>query len=159
MQRHERMGGKSRTTSPAQGAEQAQVPPIPKDLNCVDCSIRLVRQALEWGTDYMFYSCADVDIADKVRNDCSGHGRNQVGRCRCDKSYWGDRCQYKDECVKDGDCGRHGLCVETGATGGDQRIQCYCQLGWFGENCRKRRERRQRRPWNWAGQALPKLGS
>ena len=35
---------------------------IPSDLECKDCTIRLVRQALEWGDKYYFQSCADVDI-------------------------------------------------------------------------------------------------
>ena len=38
---------------------------IAPDLSCQDCTIRLVRQALEWG-DYRFHSCADVDIVDLV---------------------------------------------------------------------------------------------
>lgn len=35
---------------------------LPKDLECRDCTIRLIRQASEWGKNYMFWSCADVDI-------------------------------------------------------------------------------------------------
>ncbi len=35
---------------------------LPKDLECRDCTIRLIRQATEWGKSYMFWSCADVDI-------------------------------------------------------------------------------------------------
>ena len=38
---------------------------IAPDLSCRDCTIRLVRQALEW-TNYRFHSCADVDIVDVV---------------------------------------------------------------------------------------------
>jgi len=37
------------------------------DMECMNCSIRLVRQAAEWGTTcnngaYDFYTCADVNI-------------------------------------------------------------------------------------------------
>ena len=35
---------------------------LPADLECLDCSIRLVRQASEWGKRYQFWSCADVNI-------------------------------------------------------------------------------------------------
>lgn len=35
---------------------------LPKNLECRDCTIRLIRQASEWGKSYMFWSCADVDI-------------------------------------------------------------------------------------------------
>lgn len=35
---------------------------LPSDLTCSDCIIRLERQALEWGENYRFRSCADVDI-------------------------------------------------------------------------------------------------
>ena len=38
---------------------------IAPDLSCRDCTIRLVRQALEWN-NYRFHSCADVDIVDVV---------------------------------------------------------------------------------------------
>ena len=34
------------------------------------------------------------------RNTCSGHGRAYSGRCRCDRLYYGDYCQYQDECIK-----------------------------------------------------------
>ena len=47
---------------------------IPRDLECKDCTVRLVRQALEWGKRYLFWSCGDVDIipARKYAEDCSG---------------------------------------------------------------------------------------
>ena len=47
---------------------------IPRDLECKDCTIRLVRQALEWGKRYLFWSCGDVDIipAREYAEDCSG---------------------------------------------------------------------------------------
>ena len=36
--------------------------PIGGTTVCQGCTIRLVRQALEWGGSYRFQSCADVDI-------------------------------------------------------------------------------------------------
>ena len=47
---------------------------IPRDLECKDCTVRLVRQALEWGKRYLFWSCGDVDIipAREYAEDCSG---------------------------------------------------------------------------------------
>jgi len=36
---------------------------LPAELtSCTNCSIRLVRQAREWGQRYVFWSCADVNI-------------------------------------------------------------------------------------------------
>jgi len=35
---------------------------LPGDFVCEDCTIRLLREALEWGNSYRFWSCADVDI-------------------------------------------------------------------------------------------------
>ena len=35
---------------------------LPKDFECRDCTMRLIRQASEWGGNYRFWSCADVDI-------------------------------------------------------------------------------------------------
>jgi hypothetical protein len=34
------------------------------------------------------------------RTTCSGHGRAFSGRCRCDRLYYGEFCQYQDECIK-----------------------------------------------------------
>ena len=111
---------------------------LPSDFECVDCTIRLVRQALEWSSRYLFWSCADVDIVPggQYRETCSGHGRALAGRCRCDRTYYGDRCQYKDECVEDKDCGRRGHCVDVKATTAPRR-QCFCEVGFFGEGCAK----------------------
>ena len=35
---------------------------LPINFTCNSCSIRLLRQALEWGPFYLFWSCADVTI-------------------------------------------------------------------------------------------------
>ena len=44
---------------------QEQTVTLPEGVECLDCSIRLVRQANEWGGRYNFWSCADVDIVGK----------------------------------------------------------------------------------------------
>lgn len=41
---------------------------LPKNFECRDCTIRLIRQASEWGKNYMFWSCADVDIIPREFN-------------------------------------------------------------------------------------------
>jgi len=112
---------------------------LPADLECVDCSIRLVREAREWGKKYKFWSCADVDILPPSTffQSCSGHGRPFSGRCRCDRNYYGDSCQYQDDCSKDEDCGGHGRCWDIKATSAPQK-QCYCSAGWFGPGCSKK---------------------
>ena len=50
---------------------------LPRDLECVGCTVRLMRQAREWGGGYRFWSCADVDIIANVAASerCSGKGR------------------------------------------------------------------------------------
>lgn len=60
-----------------------------------------------------------------------------MGRCKCDRLYYGDRCQFRDECWEDSDCGDHGKCIDIEATTAPKQ-QCYCQLGWFGPGCIKR---------------------
>ena len=36
---------------------------LPVELkSCANCTLRLVRQALNWGSRYLFWSCADVNI-------------------------------------------------------------------------------------------------
>ena len=109
---------------------------IPSDLECKDCTIRLVRQALEWSKRYLFWSCADVDIvqAGDYSEDCNGHGKAFAGRCNCNRLYYGHRCQYQDECIKDDDCGRRGRCIDIDATTAPRK-QCFCQLGYFGPGC------------------------
>jgi len=139
---------------------------LPKDFVCRDCTIRLLRQASEWGKNYMFWSCADVDIipsnkkyplrvfvcsdcnltnnnlwkiGPEYRETCSGHGKDIAGRCRCSPLYSGHKCQYRDECSEDKDCGRHGKCFHLeGATSFPKR-QCFCEMGWFGPLCNKRK--------------------
>ena len=111
---------------------------LPADLKCIDCSIRLVRQAAEWSKKYKFWSCADVDILpqkESFLNICSGHGKSYSGRCRCDPLSYGHQCQYRDECRTDKDCGIHGKCQEVQAQA--PKKQCFCQVGWFGPGCRK----------------------
>lgn len=112
---------------------------LPNDLTCIDCSIRLVRQASEWGKKYQFWSCADVDILPKNEpfvNICSGHGKSYSGRCRCDRNFYGDFCQFRDECIKDEDCGIHGKCHDIMSTSAPRK-QCFCREGWHGKKCSK----------------------
>lgn len=80
-----------------------------------------------------------IFLAEKeFKEDCSGHGRYLLSKCRCDRLYFGPRCQYRDECIDDGDCGDRGRCVDVEATTAPRK-QCYCELGWFGPACTKRK--------------------
>ncbi|KAJ8678859.1 hypothetical protein QAD02_014646, partial [Eretmocerus hayati] len=113
---------------------------LPTNFTCTDCTIRLLRQAKEWGKDYTFYSCADVDIVEKknYKEDCSGNGNFvQRRRCACNRLYHGARCQYKEECLDDADCGTQGVCIDNGGTTSPKK-QCYCNIGWFGDKCSQR---------------------
>ncbi|XP_057333014.1 uncharacterized protein LOC130672435 isoform X4 [Microplitis mediator] len=112
---------------------------LPQNFTCTDCTIRLLREAEEWGSSYRFWSCADIDILDRktYREDCSGHGRSLVGRCRCDRFYHGPRCEFREDCLDDSDCGNQGTCVDNGGTTFPTK-HCYCNVGWFGPGCAKR---------------------
>lgn len=70
------------------------------------------------------------------RENCSGHGRYLLGRCRCDLFYHGAKCQYKEECMDDSDCGTQGACIDNGGTTPPTKY-CYCNVGWFGSGCSK----------------------
>ncbi len=47
--------------------------------------------------------------------------------------YWGDKCQYQDECDKDIDCNQ-GQCVTLGG-GSLPRKQCFCPESHHGNRC------------------------
>ena len=49
---------------------------LPAGVTCEKCLVRLTRQALEWGGNYLFHSCAMVSISEDVDlcQGCSGHG-------------------------------------------------------------------------------------
>lgn len=72
----------------------------------------------------------------EFRETCSGHGKYIAGRCKCDKKYYGSKCQFSDECLNDEDCGIQGKCIDLQGTSLPRR-QCYCNFGWFGPNCAK----------------------
>ncbi|KAK3091456.1 hypothetical protein FSP39_019963, partial [Pinctada imbricata] len=113
------------------------------NISCSNCSIQIIRLAGEWwagpvcGPEYIFWSCADINIVQRQDTSefCSGHSY-QNGQCVCTKPYVGSRCQYKEDCFDDGDCGNHGNCIDTGATYYPKH-QCFCDAGWFGIHCEK----------------------
>ena len=84
---------------------------------CSNCIIQLKHMAYEWGPNYIFHSCADVHILTSpgmqcpavYDKPCSGHGRCEssagAGRCTCERTYSGNVCQFKGECVNDADYG------------------------------------------------------
>ncbi|XP_023033743.1 uncharacterized protein LOC6638494 isoform X6 [Drosophila willistoni] len=112
---------------------------LPKDFECFNCTLRLLRQADEWSNSYRFWSCADVDIKQRkdFKETCSGNGKYFPSRCKCDKNYYGPQCQYKDECTSNADCGVQGKCIDLAGTSLPRR-QCYCNYGWYGLGCQKR---------------------
>ncbi|XP_072838621.2 N-acetylglucosamine-1-phosphodiester alpha-N-acetylglucosaminidase [Pogona vitticeps] len=57
--------------------------------------------------------------------DCSGHGRCERGRCRCEGPFWrGAACDVLD--CGPSNCSLHGICTEEG---------CVCDAGWTGADC------------------------
>lgn len=75
-------------------------------------------------------------VGKEFRETCSGHGKHLANRCKCDKKYYGSRCQYSDECISDDDCGNQGKCIDLQGSAMPRR-QCFCNFGWFGPNCAK----------------------
>ncbi|XP_078670099.1 uncharacterized protein LOC144910655 [Branchiostoma floridae x Branchiostoma belcheri] len=116
---------------------------------CANCTLRLTRQAAEWttagGGDYVFYSCSDVTIDDAAAifaedkcnaARCFGHGTcsDDGSTCTCEHLYTGDRCQFRDGCETNADCGDHAVCVRVSMTNYPMN-RCFCEAGWFGETC------------------------
>lgn len=85
---------------------------------------------------FMWLTCSCRQILDRkvYRETCSGHGRYLLGRCRCDRLYHGTRCEFKEECLDDSDCGIQGTCIDNGGTTAPTK-HCYCNAGWFGPGC------------------------
>ena len=90
-----------------------------------------MRRAQEWSRGYKFWSCADVDIISKQLPDkelCTENGKYDKSsgkffattweklniinwmpilisdKCLCNPKFYGNRCQYMNECSNDGDC-------------------------------------------------------
>ena len=128
--------------TPAEQQQQSIDVDLPGDLECADCTIRLLRKAKEWGEAYQFQSCADVDIVNRDLTDdelCLGNGTPKSGSssaCDCDALYHGDRCQFKDDCYVDSDCNDNGKCLTVSETTMPFK-QCFCQVGFFGSTCEK----------------------
>lgn len=42
-----------------------------------------------------------------TKDVCSEHGtlNTETGLCQCDSKFYGERCQYENECELDSDCG------------------------------------------------------
>eukprot|EP00241_Pyramimonas_parkeae_P004448 CAMPEP_0114268900 /NCGR_PEP_ID=MMETSP0058-20121206/26268_1 /TAXON_ID=36894 /ORGANISM="Pyramimonas parkeae, CCMP726" /LENGTH=926 /DNA_ID=CAMNT_0001387235 /DNA_START=54 /DNA_END=2834 /DNA_ORIENTATION=+ len=117
------------------GTQRSAMVQLP-DEECLDCIIQFRRQALEFSPTYVFHSCARVNLRAETDacNGCSAHGTcNSAGKCECDKMFYGEYCQNKNECEEDGDCGAHGKCFDIGATTPPAK-QCYCEEGWFGQD-------------------------
>nr|XP_024214773.1 uncharacterized protein LOC106679441 isoform X2 [Halyomorpha halys] len=112
---------------------------IPSDYECEDCTIRLLKEANKKSSNNLFWSCADVDIKTRktYKEDCSGHGPYLLSKCRCNRLYYGPRCQYRDECADHTDCGDRGRCVDIQSTTAPRKY-CYCEFGWFDTACKKR---------------------
>ncbi|CAJ0931891.1 unnamed protein product, partial [Mesorhabditis belari] len=109
---------------------------LPKQFECQNCALRLSHQATEYGTEYQFFSCADVNIVNTIPDgdSCSGNGQRMNGECECDDKFTGNYCHIENECAQETDCGTHGVCRSTL----DQpRGQCFCQKGYFGKTCDK----------------------
>ncbi|KAK3762553.1 hypothetical protein RRG08_032084 [Elysia crispata] len=106
---------------------------------CENCTLRMLKQAREWGGGYTFWSCTDINLVNTTIPDderCSFRGNFDGSKCICDRTYEGDKCQYKNECVDDSDCSNNGQCIDTNSTR-YPKLQCYCKAGWYGRACEK----------------------
>ena len=111
---------------------------IPSSLECIGCVLKLTRQASEW-KNYEFYSCADVDIVASLNYNsayCSNKGTPSGQSCQCDKGYYGDRCQFYQDCDTDFDCQNNGKCIDVQGTALPKK-ECYCPIGYYGRTCDK----------------------
>jgi len=79
----------------------------------------------------------DILPAKEFRLSCSNAGKAVAGRCVCNKGFWGNRCQYEDECATDAECNSNGKCIDLGGTALPKK-QCFCNAGYHGEKCKKR---------------------
>ena len=118
---------------------------IPSYVECISCTVRLQRQALEWGKRYKFWSCSDVDIVyenslKNSRNLCIGEGRYNPSfkSCFCPLNRFGSHCQHKKECIIDADCMNGGRCINIMPTGETFKHQCFCLDGYFGSKCERK---------------------
>ncbi|GBG93461.1 hypothetical protein CBR_g70877 [Chara braunii] len=115
---------------------------------CLRCTIRLVKQALEIGENEAFISCADVNIITYGINQCHqcrglpGIGcmfdiQDDLYKCGCPSNgtLGGVYCEKEDECLIDSDCGGpHAHCMQLHTTNPPSR-QCFCDEGYFGPEC------------------------
>uniref|UniRef100_A0A914YMR3 DOMON domain-containing protein n=1 Tax=Panagrolaimus superbus TaxID=310955 RepID=A0A914YMR3_9BILA len=126
---------------PIQANDWAKETPLNLTLSfpreCHGCVLQLERQALEYGPNYIFHSCADVNIESALENSdeiqCSGNGRFTENGCICRKYFSGDRCQYRVECENDADC-IHGKCIKESRPALIQKT-CFCDYSFYGKNC------------------------
>ncbi|XP_077981039.1 uncharacterized protein LOC144436193 isoform X2 [Glandiceps talaboti] len=109
---------------------------LPESITCNKCTIRIIRQALEWNDNVgkNFWSCADISIQGNAACDCSDHGTCSNDVCTCNDLYHGNDCQYQDECTDDTDCGTDGKCLQIKASA-YFRKQCFCAQGYHGNKC------------------------
>ncbi|XP_055333500.1 uncharacterized protein LOC129585021 isoform X2 [Paramacrobiotus metropolitanus] len=115
---------------------------LPADISCPHCILRVIKQG-EMTPDhgspfsYVYRSCADIEIADKVstrKAKCSHRGVWNGTACRCNKPFLGNFCEFEEECFDDSDCANAGICIDTHAQFFLRR-QCYCPRGWLGPRC------------------------
>ncbi|KJH45604.1 EGF-like domain protein [Dictyocaulus viviparus] len=102
---------------------------------CTNCTIILERQALEWGKNYRFRSCGDVNVLETTseEQECTGHGTLTSAGCECKKGFKGDLCQYMTNCDHDSECLNGGKCLAE--PNSIVVASCYCSYGYFGKNC------------------------
>ena len=87
---------------------------IPPNLGCgvgSTCALRLVRSASDFGPDYRFWSCSDIQVEDSPAVTTPTASR--------------------DECLVDSDCAGRAKCINTGSTKEPLR-QCFCEAGYSG---------------------------
>ncbi|EFO15548.1 hypothetical protein LOAG_12963, partial [Loa loa] len=103
---------------------------LPKNYECYNCVIRIIRQNTKIGENYSsYYSCADVNIVNEIPDGdtCLGNGKRKHGICECNSYSSGDNCQYQDECTDDKDCNSHGKCMIIFSNDVMTMKQCFCQ--------------------------------
>ncbi|XP_003373520.1 putative DOMON domain protein [Trichinella spiralis] len=81
---------------------------IPNSVTCISCFLRIFGYT---SNQKFESSCSDVQVKKTDVQPCSSRGKLIDGKCRCERLYYGQYCQFRDDCWNDEDCGGNGQCI------------------------------------------------
>ncbi|KRX14827.1 Teneurin-a [Trichinella nelsoni] len=104
---------------------------IPNSVTCISCFLRIFGYTKN---EKFESSCSDVQVKKTDVQPCSSRGKLIDGKCRCERLYYGQYCQFRDDCWNDEDCGGNGQCIRLEKNFFPKSL-CFCNPGWFGSRC------------------------